>query len=157
MKNHYIATIGVLFATLATPAMAQSFTHETTWEPVEAVGGLSSPNGTQYAGGSVKGTYVTTMDDGSVTKGTVRCVGLDQPDGGIFALHLSCTAKDDQGSYMLAYGCNYIGKPGPGTPLGCVGGMEGKGGPANGRTGAVTMNWYAASKSKGTGQWYMVP
>lgn len=157
MKIHQIASVFVLIATTTTPALAQSFTHETTWEPVESVGGLSGPEGTRYRGGSVNGTYVTTMNDGTITKGTVRCVGLGQPEGGIFAIHLSCTAKDDQGSYMLAYGCNYIGKPGPGTPLGCVGGMEGKGGQADGQSGAVTMHWYSATKAKGTGQWYMAP
>lgn len=157
MRNHYIAAAGIFALTISSSAFAQSFTHETTWEPVESVGGLTGAEGTRYGGGSVKGTYVTTMNDGTVTKGTVRCVGLGQPAGGIFAIHLSCTAKDDQGSYMLAYGCNYIGKPGPNTALGCVGGMEGKGGPANGQTGAVTMHWYSAAKAKGTGQWYVAP
>jgi hypothetical protein len=157
MKNHYVAAAVILSAFIATPAAAQSFTHETTWEPVESVGGLTGPEGRQYGGGSVKGTYVTTMDDGTVTKGTVRCVGLGQPDGGIFAIHLSCTAKDDQASYMLAYGCNYVGKPGPDTPLGCIGGMEGKGGPTDKMRGSVTMFWYADLKAKGTGQWYVAP
>ena len=157
MKNHHLIIACVFSVAAASPAAAQSFTHETTWEPVESVGGLSGPEGTRYGGGAVKGTYVTTMNDGSMTKGTIRCVGLGQPTGGIFTIHLSCTAKDDQGSYNIAYGCNYIGKPGPETPLGCMGGMQGKGGPADGQSGALTMYWYTDAKSKGTGQWYMAP
>jgi hypothetical protein len=157
MKNHYLIAVGVVAAAIATPAAAQSFTHETTWEPVESVGGLTGPDGTRYGGGAVKGTYVSTMNDGSVSKGTVRCVGTGQPSGGIFAIHLSCTAKDDQGTYNIAYGCNYVGKPGPETPLGCVGGMQGKGGPADGLSGALTMYWYTDAKAKGTGHWYTAP
>lgn len=157
MRIHYLIALGVFSAAISAPAMAQSFTYDVTWEPVEAVGGLSGANGTQYGGGSVKGTYVTTQDDGTVSKGTVRCVGMDQPDGGIFALHLACTSKDDQGSYSLAYGCNYLGKPGPDTALACLGTMDGKGGATDGQRGGLTMHWYSDEKSKGTGQWYVAP
>lgn len=135
-------------------AMAQSFTYEVTWEPVENVGGMMGPNGMQYGGGMVKGTYVTSVSDGTTATGTVQCVGMDQPDGGIFAIHLACTTKEAAGTGSLVYGCNYLGKPGPETALGCVGGVESKEGPMKGRRGGLTMEWYSAEKSRGTGQWY---
>ncbi|MEE4153605.1 MAG: hypothetical protein V2I27_05555 [Erythrobacter sp.] len=139
---------------MSAPALAQSFTYDVTWQPVERVGGITVPGGMEYAGGSVKGTYSTTFDDGNVVKGTVSCVGLDQPAGSLFDVHLSCTATDPQGTYSLAHGCNWMGEPGPQTPLGCVGAMEGKAGEAKGQRGALTMHWYSSEKSKGTGQWY---
>lgn len=154
MKKLTLAAIGAASLACAGPAFAQSFTYDVTWEPVESYGGLTGADGPQYGGGSVKGTYVSTQEDGSAVNGTVRCVGVAQPDGGVFALHLSCTATDEQGTYSLAYGCNYLGKPGPGTALGCVGAMEAKGGEGDGQRGGLTMHWYAADKSSGTGHWY---
>lgn len=102
----------------------------------------------------MRGTYVTTIDDGTVVNGSVTCVGMDQPDGGIFAIHLTCDASDEQGAYSLVYGCNYLGDPGPNTALGCIGGIEAEGGDADGQRGGLTMHWYSAEKAVGTGQWY---
>ena len=155
MKKLAFAALGAAATLWAAPAMAQSFTYEVTWEPVESVGGITTPDGSQGAGGgTVNGTYETTFDDGSVVNGTVRCVGMRQPPSGMFAIHLSCTAKDDQGTYSLIYGCNFLGEPGPETPLGCVGGMQAKDGENAGARGNLTMHWYSDEKSVGTGQWY---
>lgn len=154
MRNLIFAATGSLAVALAGPAMAQSFTYDVTWEPVESVGGLTGRDGPQYSGGSVKGTYVTTFDDGNVVNGKTSCVGMDQPDGGVFAIHLTCTATDTQGTYSLAYGCNYLGEPGPDTALGCIGAMEARDGDAKGQRGGLTMHWYSNEKSTGTGQWY---
>ena len=133
---------------------AQSFTYQIVWEPVDSVGGLMGPDGPQYQGGSVKGTYKTKLGDGTEYTGTVKCVGMDQPDGGIFAIHLTCTAKNETSSSNIVYGCNFLGKPGPETPLGCVGGIQGKEGPMKDRRGGVTMEWYTDADARGTGQWY---
>lgn len=157
MKFLYLIALGATTFGVSSPAMAQSFTFDITWEPVEAVGGMSSPEGPRGGGGTVKGAYVATLDNGSVTNGTVYCVGLDQPDNSMFAIHLSCNSKDTQGSYANIWGCNFLGKRGPETPLGCVGGIEVKGGEANGQRGVMTMHWYSDEKAKGTGQWYTVP
>jgi hypothetical protein len=135
-------------------AVAQSFTYDVVWEPVESIGGMTGPTGPQYGGGVVNGAYETTFDDGSVQKGTVRCVGMGQPDGGIFAIHLACTSKDVTGTASLVYGCNYLGKPGPETPLGCIGGIQGKAGDSKDRRGSLTMEWYSTTNARGTGQWY---
>lgn len=139
---------------LGSAAAAQSFNYEVTWEPVEAVGGMTGVNGNQYGGGVASGTYVTTYTDGTVATGAVKCVGMDQPTGSIFAIHLACTTTEAEGKGSLVYGCNFLGERGPETPLGCVGGVEGKEGPLAGRRGALTMEWYSDTKSRGTGQWY---
>lgn len=153
-KSASIMLAGAL-ALSTTSAHAETFTFDITWKPVENIGGMTGPNGTQYGGGTAEGSYTATYSDGSKDSGSVKCVGMDQPDGGIFAIHLACSVTPANGGKATSvYGCNYIGKPGPDTPLGCVGGLEGKEGQFAGRRGALTMEWYSASKSRGTGQWY---
>ena len=154
MRKLTIAAIGSLAVGFAGPAMAQSFTYDVTWEPVESVGGMTGTEGTQYGGGVVNGTYVTKVSDGTTVNGKVRCVGMGQPDGGIFAIHLACTTKEEGGTGSLVYGCNFLGKPGPDTALGCIGAVEGKEGALKGQRGGLTMHWYSDKKSVGTGQWY---
>lgn len=139
----------------ASPASAQSFTYEITWQPVERVGGLMGPDGPRYGGGSAEGTYVTTVEDGSTRTGTISCVGVGQPDGGIFEIHIACTATSSEGpKTSIAYGCNYVGEPGPETPLGCVAGIQSKTEDGSYANGSATMYWYSATSAKGTGQWY---
>lgn len=136
-------------------AIAQSFTYDVVWKPVESIGGMTGPDGKRGGGGGiVDGAYTTTYEDGSVQKGTVRCVGMQQPDNGLFDIHMSCTTKDTTGNASVIWGCNYLGAPGPETPLGCVGGIQGTSGDAKGRNGVMTMEWYSATASRGTGQWY---
>ncbi len=157
MGYRHLIAFGAAAFGMSAPATAQSFTFEVTWEPVQAVGGMTAPEGPRGGGGTVKGTYVAKLDDGTMTKGTVYCVGLDQPDNSLFAIHLACNSKDTQGSYTQVWGCNFLGKRGPETPLGCVGGLEAKDGERKGRRGAMTMNWYSDEKAIGTGQWYITP
>jgi hypothetical protein len=54
----------------------------------------------------------------------------------------------------VIWGCNYLGDPGPQTPLGCVGGIQGTAGEVKGRNGLMTMEWHSTTASRGTGQWY---
>ncbi len=115
---------------------------------------MVGPDGMQGAAGVVNGSYTTTFQDGSVQKGTVRCVGMDQPDNGLFDLHLSCSTKDPGGDASLIYGCNWLGDPGQQTPLGCVGAIQGKTGEDKARNGSLTMEWYSTTAARGTGQWY---
>ena len=137
-------------------AHAQTFTYEVTWEPVESIGGLMGPDGREYGGGIVDGTYVTTFADGTTSTGTMRCAGTGQPDGGIFAVHIACTATAaDGGTASIAYGRNWIGEPGPETPLGGVAGSQSKDDEGNYVNGSATMHWYSDSAATGTGQWYV--
>lgn len=146
------ATVPLL---LTGTAIAQSFTSDVVWEPVETIGGMTGADGSRSGGGGiVDGSYTTTYEDGSVSEGKVRCVGMDQPDNGLFDLHLSCSTSDGTGTASLVYGCNYLGEPGPDTPLGCVGGIEGMTGDAAERRGSLTMEWYSDTEARGTGQWY---
>lgn len=141
----------------STPAQAQTFVFDVDWGPVERFPGLEGADGPQYAGGIVSGNYSLTNGDGTTDTGTVKCVGQGQPDGGIFAIHLSCTANSSTSDSMssLVYGCNFLGEPGPETPISCVGGLEGRSGEAEGWRGAVTMHWYSGDKATGTGQWFV--
>lgn len=154
MKIKTILAASAVSFFFGTVAMAQSFTYDVVWQPVESIGGMTTPDGMQGAGGVVDGAYTTTYSDGTVQKGKVRCVGMQQPDGSLFAIHMSCTATDQTGAASLVYGCNYLGAPGPETPLGCVGGLQGTSGEEKGRRGSMTMEWYSATQSRGTGQWY---
>lgn len=154
MKIRMIIAASSAVLLFSTSAIAQSFTYDVLWEPVESIGGMTGADGPQGGGGVVNGSYTTKYADGSVQRGSVRCVGMDQPDNGMFDIHLSCTAKDSDSSASLIYGCNFLGKRGPETPLGCVGGIEGKTGGETGRRGSLTMEWYSDTQSRGTGQWY---
>lgn len=136
-------------------AHAQSFVYDVTWDPVENIGGLDGENGQRnYGGGSVTGSYTATYADGTETSGTVKCVGMDQPDGGVFAIHMTCNVMSEDGNSTSVYGCNFLGPRGPQTPLGCVGGIQARSGELEGRRGGLTMEWYSETKSRGTGQWY---
>ncbi|QUL37571.1 hypothetical protein [Erythrobacter sp. JK5] len=154
MKRLVLSVASATMIIGAVPAHAQSFTYDITWQPVESVGGIDGMDGPQYQGGSVNGTWTTTYEDGSKDSGTLRCVGMDQPDGGVFAIHLTCNIKGSEGTATSVYGCNFLGPRGPDTPLGCVGGLQGREGPFADRRGGLTMEWYSDTKSRGTGQWY---
>lgn len=156
MKN--LVGGGILAAALfcASAAQAENFTYEVTWGDVNMVGGIGA-DGRWGRGGTVSGTYVTTLADGSAINGTISCVGLDQaPSESVFALTLACDATREGTSEAtaIAYGCNYLGEPGPDTGLGCVGGIRYAEGDAAPRLGSVTMHWYSSSGARGTGQWY---
>ncbi|WP_336986511.1 hypothetical protein [Altererythrobacter aquiaggeris] len=154
MKTFITGAAAAASLVLSVSALGQSFTYNVVWEPVESIGGMTGTDGPQYGGGVVKGAYQTKFSDGSEQAGTVRCVGMDQPDGGIFTIHLACTTSDSGGTTSLVYGCNYLGEAGPDTALGCVGGIESKSGDQSGRRGGLTMEWYSPTQSRGTGQWY---
>lgn len=154
MKKFALGTAICASALLGSAAFAQTFTYEVVWQPVESVGGMTGPDGPRYGGGTVTGSYTTTYADGRVATGTVKCVGMRQPEASMFAIHMACSTSEAEGGGSLVYGCNYLGEPGPNTPLGCVGAVEGKEGPLAGRRGSLTMEWYSATNSRGTGQWY---
>lgn len=155
MKTSKILVASAVAVLFTGAANAQSFTYDVIWQKPDFVGGMTGPNGDTVGGaGIVSGTYTTTYDNGSTEKGSVRCIGQDQPDNALFDLHFSCSTDDPSGKASFIYGCNYLGKPGPETPLGCVGGIEGKTGDAKGRRGGLTMEWYSDTQARGTGEWW---
>ncbi len=83
MKIRTLLFVSVVPALFSSAAMAQSFTYDVVWKPVESIGGMTGPDGKRTgAGGVVDGAYTTTYQDGSVQKGTVRCVGGIQGTAG---------------------------------------------------------------------------
>jgi hypothetical protein len=138
----------------ASAANAENFTYEVTWGDVDTVGGVG-PNGTAAGGGTVSGTYVTTVG-GETINGAISCVGMrESPSSSVFDLRLACDATRDGGATTaIVYGCSYLGEPGPGTALGCVGAIRASDGENEGAMGSVTMHWHAANAATGTGQWY---
>lgn len=155
MRHLILTGIAATALLSASAASAQMFTYEITWGEVAMVGGIG-PDGSWGRGGTVSGVLTSTYADGQSYTSNLRCVGMDvAPSASVFDVDLACDATDDAGSRTsAAYGCNYLGEPGPETPLGCVGGIRGKAGRMEGRHGAVTMHWYSDTQSRGTGQWY---
>ncbi len=148
--------VGMIAAALlsASAANAENFTYEVTWGDVSMYGGVG-PEGTNARGGTVSGTYTTTLGDETFS-GNITCVGMDQPpSSGVFALTLACDAvREGFGTTAIVYGCNYLGERGPDTALGCVGAIRARDGEGAGRMGSVTMHWHSATSASGTGQWY---
>ena len=156
MKTLFGAAVAAAALCCATAASAENFTYEITWGDVDQIGGIGA-DGSWGRGGSVEGTYVTTLEDGSTVNGNVRCIGMNQaPSATMFAIMMACDAVREGATdtTTIAYGCNYIGDPGPGTPLGCVGGIRIEPDMGAVRRGAVTMHWHSQTAAHGTGQWY---
>ena len=147
MKKLFAAT-ALATAMVASPAAAQTFTYEVQFGEPDMIGGMGA-EGRDGRSAIMSGPYTTSSADGSKVSGTIRCVGMDQPDNGLFDAHLSCTATRTDGSQSsLIYGCNSLGED---RGFSCVGGMEGKSGSLTGRRGVLTMHLRRGT-SVGTGQ-----
>ena len=151
MKIHALAVVAAL--TIPGAAHAEDFTIDADWGELKMTGGIG-PDGTVGQAGERDATYVATYDDGRSVNGSMHCIGMNQPSGALFPLHMSCDAESQSGQISLALGCIWRGEPGPGAGLSCVGFMTGKGGPMAGRGGMMTMNWTGPNKTHGTGQWW---
>lgn len=146
-------TLATAFAALAitAPANAQQFTYEIDWGEVDMTGGVGPDR--SAAAGVVEGTYVSIYSDGRTVNGTIRCVGMDQPDASTFDMHMACDATSETGQTAIAYGCDWRGEGHTG-PLACVGYIEGRAGGIEGRAGLLTLDWHAERAATGTGQWF---
>ena len=148
-----IATV-IATAFLVTSAQAVTFSYTVDFSEPVFVGGMGE-DGRQGRGGTMTGRYSTSFSDGTSAEGEVTCVGMDQPDNSLFDVHLACDAKDDgdeEGVASIIYGCNYM--PGD-AGLGCVGGMQAKGGEQDGARGNLTLHLKEGT-SVGTGQWFVL-
>ena len=145
----YIAT--AILALGVSSANAQTFHFESKNDTPVMVGGLG-PDGGNYVGSYVTGSGVTTNADSSKLKATTKCVSMMQPpNGNIFAVHVACDVKREGAEYGIAAGCNFMNKEK--TETSCVGGLKGKAGELEVRTGSIT--WHTKDGiSKGTGQWH---
>ena len=150
MKIKTITALGLAAAFLIpASAMAQTFTSEAMRE-TQTTFGAPSAEGPSYYGSHSTGTSTATMADGTKVTGSWACIAMSQPPG-IFAMHLICENTSESGNFTSVYGCNPLGKEG--TAISCVGGMRGKSGDFEGKTGSSTILIKGAD-SKGTGQWH---
>jgi len=147
----YIATATAILALGFGSANAKTFNFETKSDSPVVVGGVG-PDGGSYVGSYITSNGVTTNADGSKLKPTSKCVSMMQPpNGNIFAVHVACDVTRKGAVYTIAAGCNFMNKEK--TETSCVGGLKGKAGELEGRTGSIT--WHTKGGiSKGTGQWH---
>jgi hypothetical protein len=145
----YIAT--AILALGFGSANAETFNFEGKNDTTVRVGGVGA-DGIGYVGTYSTGSAVSTNADGSKLKSTNKCVSMMQPpNGNIFAVHVACDVTRKAAVYSVAAGCNFMNKEK--TETSCVGGLKGKAGELEGRTGSIT--WHTKGGiSKGTGQWH---
>jgi hypothetical protein len=145
----YIAT--AILALGFGSANAQTFNFESKNDNSVVIGGIG-PVGGNYVGSYNTGSGVTSNADGSKLKATTKCVSMMQPpNGNIFAVHIACDVTREGAVYGVAAGCNFMNKEK--TETSCVGGLKGKAGELEGRTGSIT--WHTKGGiSMGTGQWH---
>ncbi|WP_340586585.1 hypothetical protein [Erythrobacter alti] len=146
----YLAAAAFAALLIAAPAQAQQFTYEVTWGDVEMTGGVGPERSS--AAGVVDGNFTANYEDGRTVEGSMHCVGMDQPSGSMFDMHMSCEATSETGTTSIVYGCDWRGE-GTNGPLACVGYMEGRG-DIEGRAGLLTLDWHSQNASSGTGQWF---
>ena len=148
MKKYVLTALVV--GSVAATAQAETFTYEVEFSDPAFVGGLGE-GGRYGRGGTMDGNYTTTFSDGRVEKGKADCVGMDQPPGSMFEVHIACTASETSGNRAhIIYGCNSLGEN---KGYSCVGGIEATAGAQKGARGTLTMH-LRRGVSVGTGQWY---
>ena len=132
-------------------ANAQTFTFEGKGDEPTVVGGVG-PKGDTYIGTYGTGNEVAINADGSKVKSTSKCVSMTQPpNANIFDAHVVCDVSGTDGTFSIVAGCNSTNAEA--REMNCVGGMTGKTGELEGRSG--TISWRAKGDvSKGTGQWH---
>ncbi|MGK0375777.1 MAG: hypothetical protein ACJA2E_002262 [Arenicella sp.] len=148
-----MALVAMLWLAVSSAAMAQSFTFESTGDPLNSLGG-DGKNGVPYTGWQWTGSTVSVTEDGTKTKRTYSCVMMSQPpNDSLFQTHMLCDIKALNGTYSTTMGCTIID---PKTfETSCIGGLYGTGGAYEGRRGSLTSYLKSAgAKSKGTGQWF---
>lgn len=147
--NTKIAATLLAAAFVTAPAAAETFTYEVQFSEPSFVGGMGD-EGRDGRSGTMSGPFTSVSSTGGSVSGNVMCIGMDQPDNGMFDVHFSCTAtRTDGAKSSLVYGCNWLGED---RGLSCVGGMEGREGAVKGRRGVLTMHLKDGT-SIGTGQW----
>ncbi len=138
MTRKLIAIAAGMCLLAPTAALAGTGTYATTGGPEKLVGNAN------YQGSYQEGTSVVTYSDGTTENEKWTCIGVSQPPNAkVFDFHVVCEASGAGGSYSMIFGCNSINEDGL---QGCVGGLTGKTGRYEGKSGATT--W---SGTRGTG------
>lgn len=145
-----IVAIGFIAALMIpASAMAQNFTYETNETDSTDIG-APNPDGPSYFGSHSTGTSTRTNADGTKVKGKFECIAMSQPPG-IFKMHSICNMEEKDGNFSAVFGCNPMNEDG--SEISCVGGMRGKTGTHEGKTGSMTFHGKDGS-GKGTGNWH---
>ena len=151
MKKALTIAIAAGLLASGTAAQAETFTVNIQFEAPTFYGGMGE-TGRDGRSGIMNGTYTVASSTGAAAGGSITCIGMDQPDNGLFDFHLSCTATRDEGggTSSLIMGCNDIPEQ---RGAACVGGLEGRTGTLAGRNGMITMHLGNEGATVGTGQW----
>ena len=143
----FISALAFTFGTVSA-AQAQTFTVDSE-RKTQTTFGTASADARSYFGSHSTGKSKVTMADGTKVKGTWECVAMSQPPG-IFTMHIICENTGSSGNYTTVMGCNPLGED---NGISCNGGMRGKSGDYEGRTGSVSFQIKDADAT-GTGQWH---
>jgi len=140
-----IASIALSLGAMA----AETFTVTSTSEVTSTISVPTSDGGAAIAVAS-KGNAKIVNSDGSKANSTFVCQAQTRPPSEIFRQVGVCDVTDSDGTFGILFGCNFTNKEM--TAANCWGGMVGKSGSYEGRSG--TMSWAGADgASSGTGQW----
>jgi hypothetical protein len=144
-----LSTLAIVLS--AGTAYAEGFTYVSTATTTKTVGGIG-PTGTDYMGGYAEGTSKVVREDGTKLKASYVCVSTGQPGNSkIFDVHMACDITAEDGTFSMVAGCQIMNEDGG--EMSCVGGMQGKTGAYEGRSGNLSQHAKDGT-SKGSGQWF---
>lgn len=153
--SSFARTLGTaILASLALSAAsfaADTFTTSSTSEVTSAIS-LSMGDGSTVAAVSNKGSSKAAYADGSKTTSTFVCQAQTRPPHENFRTVGLCDVTDSSGdTFGILFGCNPTNQEE--TESNCWGGMVGKTGAYEGRSGTITWHGAEDGKSNGSGQW----
>ncbi|MFT5137397.1 MAG: hypothetical protein ACI9XU_001587 [Arenicella sp.] len=148
-----VALVATLWLTLASVAMAQSFTFTSKNGEITQLGG-DGTNGVPYTAMTWTGTATRDTGDGKTVKSTSTCIMMSQPpNDSLFSMHMVCDVTSSEGTFSTTVGCTVL-NPETGATS-CIGGMYGTGGTLKGRSGNITSHSKSSgADATGTGQWF---
>ena len=140
----------IVFAGLGV-ANAQTFAFEGTSSEPTRVGGIG-PDHADYDASYWSGVTNVVVANGEKFKSAFTCISMEQPpSANIFDSHVACDSKSANGAFSGIFGCYPLNQEK--TELSCVGGLSGKAGAYENRSGAMTIH-VKGTVSKGVGQWF---
>ncbi|NNC35814.1 MAG: hypothetical protein HKO02_00035 [Hyphomonadaceae bacterium] len=146
-----IYSIAIISLLGATAAHAETFTYKSieSSEP-KVIGGVGQ-SGADYYASSWSGTTDVKNADGTSYKSSFTCMSMTQPPNSqIFATHVVCDMTSPRGNASMVFGC--IPLNAEKTEMNCMGGMSGKSGTYQDRSGTITAH-ITPDGNSGTGQW----
>lgn len=136
--------------TIGSAAVAESFTFTSTGE---VTGGIAVPmaDGSEVTAGTSAGTTKWKWVSGGKMTTTYACHTMSQRPGSMFDLHGVCDISEgDTVTSSVLFGCNFLDAEK--TTSNCVGGLVGKAGDYEGKSGTISWNG-SPTGSTGAGHW----